>query len=162
MNDENLFLTDRMLGVLTRYLRFMGYDTKSAVSLTAGDSREDTVLLDIAKEEGRYLLTRDRELAERGKNYSAVLLKSDDVLCQVKQLFLAGLIDGSHSLGMQRCVVCNTSLRPASSDDINNTPYAPSEKKELKFMWCPLCRKLYWTGTHSLNLEKRLKKIFDR
>lgn len=132
-----LFLPDRMLGVLTRYLRFMGYDTKSAVSLTAGDSREDTVLLDIAKEEGRYLLTRDRELAERGKNYSAVLLKSDDVLCQVKQLFLAGLIDGSHSLGMQRCVVCNTSLRSASSDEINNTPYAPSEKKRAEIHVVP-------------------------
>ncbi|CVK34299.1 Mut7-C RNAse domain-containing protein [Methanoculleus bourgensis] len=34
------FLTDRMLGTLTRYLRFMGYDTMSANSLSPGNTRK--------------------------------------------------------------------------------------------------------------------------
>ncbi|MDD1677142.1 MAG: Mut7-C RNAse domain-containing protein, partial [Methanomicrobiales archaeon] len=55
-----------MLGTLTRYLRFMGYDTLSANSLEGGNAAEDTVLLRIAENEGRILLTRDRELARRG------------------------------------------------------------------------------------------------
>ncbi len=57
-----------MLGTLTRYLRFMGYDTMSANSLSPGGStREDTLLLEIAAGgDDRFLLTRDRELARRG------------------------------------------------------------------------------------------------
>jgi len=51
------FLTDRMLGTLTRYLRFMGYDTMSANSLSPGNTREDTLLLDIASKDDRILLT---------------------------------------------------------------------------------------------------------
>ncbi|MDD4126679.1 MAG: Mut7-C RNAse domain-containing protein [Methanomicrobium sp.] len=162
MNDKNLFLTDRMLGALTRYLRFMGYDTKSAVFIAEGGSREDTYLLNLAKKDGRYLLTRDCELAKRGLNEFTLYIKSDDVLCQVKQLFLAGLIDRSPEFGMQRCVVCNSQLRPANSDEIKEASYAPGKKNDLDFMWCPLCRKLYWAGTHSVNMQKRLKKVFDK
>ena len=33
---EQKFITDRMLGTLTRYLRFMGYDTTSANGLAGG------------------------------------------------------------------------------------------------------------------------------
>jgi len=150
-----------MLGSLTKYLRFMGYDTKSAVSMTLGNSREDTLLLDIAKKESRYLLTRDRELAKRGGELS-FYLESDDVLCQVEALFLAGLIKNPARFGMQRCIVCNTKLRSATPEEIKCTPYAPFGKGKGDFMWCPLCRKIYWSGTHSENMEKRIKKIFEK
>ena len=162
MNNNTLFLTDRMLGALTRYLRFMGYDTKSAASIAEGDRREDTLLLNISKNEGRYLLTRDRELAQRSRSEFVLHIKSDDVLCQVEQVFLAGLIDSSGGFGMQRCVVCNSELRPANSDEIKEASYAPCQKKDMDFMWCPLCGKLYWAGTHSVNMQKRLKKVFDK
>jgi len=161
MDYENLFLTDRMLGVLTRYLRFMGYDTKSANSLVPGNPREDTILLEIAKSDGRYLLTRDRELSRRGCNDNALYLESDDVLGQLKQLFKAGLIKNPGSIGMHRCVLCNSPLRAAKPDEVKNASYAPSEKADPDFKWCPLCGKLYWTGTHSVNMGKRLKIVFD-
>ena len=82
---EQKFITDRMLGTLTRYLRFMGYDTTSANGLLEGDKKEDTVLLAIAREEHRLLLTKDAELARRG-NASALLIRSDDVMEQVQQM----------------------------------------------------------------------------
>jgi|GEM_PF-4280056 len=55
-----------MLGTLTQYLRFMGYDTRSANELKPGNSREDTELLELAERGDRILLTRDAELARRG------------------------------------------------------------------------------------------------
>ncbi|HRR88201.1 MAG TPA: Mut7-C RNAse domain-containing protein, partial [Methanoculleus sp.] len=57
-SGERRFLTDRMLGTLTRYLRFMGYDTLSANGLSPGSTREDSLLLEIATCEDRVLLTR--------------------------------------------------------------------------------------------------------
>ena len=159
---EIRFLTDRMLGVLTRYLRFMGYDTKSANSFSPGNRREDTVLLEIAKREGRCLITRDRELARRGSPDFSFYLDSDDVLRQLKLLYNAGIIGSSFSVGMQRCVVCNAKLRSAHPDEIKNASYKPRENKNLDFKWCPVCRKLYWTGTHSANLKKRLNFVFEK
>lgn len=161
MTDKSTFLTDRMLGALTRYLRFLGYDTKSADILSNGNSNEDTILLKIAKDEGRYLLTRDKELFLRGRSESAVYIESDEVLSQIKQLFNSGLIDEEFFFGMQRCVVCNLKLRPATEKEVETASYAPKRKEFLHFMWCEKCKKLYWPGTHSLNMQKRLAKIFE-
>ncbi len=152
------FLTDRMLGTLTRYLRFMGFDVLSANSLRPGDRREDTTLLGIARHGRRILLTRDRELARRGANH-AVLVESEDVLEQVRQLVNAGLIDPDIRLRMKRCSLCNACLRRASEEEIRKTDYAPQQRNDLEFFWCPRCRKLYWMGSHGRNLAERLEEV---
>jgi uncharacterized protein with PIN domain len=150
-----LFIVDRMLGTLGRYLRFMGYDTVSATSLREGNTREDTLLLRRAVYEGRILLTRDRELARRGGEM-AVLIEDERVMPQVRQLAILGLIDPE--LRMTRCSLCNEVLRPASGHEIESAVYAPRKKKELTFFWCRNCRKLYWMGSHGRALSRRLKE----
>jgi uncharacterized protein with PIN domain len=159
-NPSVRFVTDRMLGTLTRYLRFLGYDTLSANSIRRGNPREDTLLLGIAETGGRILLTRDRELARRGSP-GAVLIESEDVLEQISQLMQNRIIPESPSLRMQRCSLCNTPLRPASPHEVAGTPYAPKEKKEKDFFWCPRCRKLYWMGSHAEHLAERLRCAAD-
>jgi uncharacterized protein with PIN domain len=149
------FLTDRMLGTLTRYLRFMGYDTMSANSLTPGSSREDTLLLEIAAEDDRVLLTRDRELARRG-GARAVYIASEAIMDQIRQIADLGLIEPG--IRMSRCSLCNTRLRPATAREIRGAAYAPREIRGRGFSWCPVCRKLYWIGSHSDRLEKCLKE----
>lgn len=152
---ERKFIADRMLGTLTRYLRFMGYDTASANGLREGDRREDTVLLEMARQQHRLLLTKDTELARRG-NESAVLIRSDDVIEQVQQLIDRGLI--RRRLTMSRCSLCNTPLREATRCEIEQTEYAPRDWRELSFFWCRHCRKLYWNGSHGKRLEERVDR----
>jgi uncharacterized protein len=154
--DGMRFLVDRMLGTLTRYLRFMGYDTLSANSLPDGNSREDTLLLEIGEREGRLLLTRDRELAKRGGS-RAVYIQSEDVIEQVRMLKDMGLI--MPVIRMNRCSVCNACLRPATAGEIRQTEYAPREVSSIAFYWCSTCQKLYWLGSHGENLTKRLLKL---
>lgn len=144
-----------MLGTLTRYLRFMGYDTMSANSLTPGSSREDTLLLEIAAEDDRILLTRDRELARRG-GARAVYIESEAIMEQIRQIADLGLIEPG--IRMSRCSLCNTRLRPATAREIREAAYAPREIRGREFSWCPACRKLYWMGSHSDRLEKCLKE----
>jgi uncharacterized protein with PIN domain len=151
------FLTDRMLGTLTRYLRFMGYDTMSANSLSRGNSREDTLLLEIAERDDRMLLTRDRELARRG-GVRAVYVRSENILEQIRQLADIGLIEPE--IRMSRCSLCNARLRPATPREIRETEYAPPVIPAREFYWCPICRKLYWMGSHGEHLERRLRKTF--
>ena len=149
------FLTDRMLGTLTRYLRLMGYDTLSANSLEPGDTREDTALLRLAREEGRILLTRDRDLARRGGD-QAVYLPGEDVMDQVRTLASLGLI--VPELVMDRCTLCNTVLRPATDEEVGEADYAPGDRATLVFFLCPSCRRIYWMGSHGRNLQASLER----
>ncbi len=144
-----------MLGTLTRYLRFMGYDTTSANGLLEGDPKEDTVLLAIAKQEHRLLLTKDAELARRG-NASALLILSDDVMEQVQQLIDRGLV--RRRLTMSRCSLCNTLLREATTCEVGQTEYAPKDWRDISFFWCRHCQKLYWNGSHGRRLEERIER----
>jgi len=152
---EQKFIADRMLGTLTRYLRFMGYDTTSANGLLEGDKKEDTVLLRIARQEHRLLLTRDAELARRGEA-SALLIRSDDVMEQVQLLIDQHLV--KRRLAMSRCSLCNTELREANSCEIEKTAYAPKDWRNLSFFWCQRCKKLYWNGSHGKQLEQRVER----
>ena len=151
--DETRFITDRMLGTLTRYLRFMGYDTTSANGLEAGNRKEDTLLIGMAAQEARILLTRDAELARRGKD-RAVYVLSEDVMEQVQQLIDAGLI--RRRLSLSRCSLCNTPLREATTCEIGETDYAPKDWRNLHFFWCGQCHRLYWNGSHGKQLEERI------
>ncbi|MDD1717646.1 MAG: Mut7-C RNAse domain-containing protein [Methanoregulaceae archaeon] len=151
--DRARFLTDRMLGTLARYLRFMGYDTLSANQLSPGDRKEDTRLLEIAGSDGRILLTRDRELAARGAPV-AVYVEDEAVIKQVRQLTSLGLVDPV--IRMSRCSLCNEPLRRAREAEISEAEYAPVRRPGLQFFWCRRCKKLYWTGSHQRNLEKRM------
>ncbi len=147
-----------MLGTLTRYLRFMGYDTMSANSLSPGSTREDTLLLEIATRDDRILLTRDRELARRG-GAQAVYIASEEIKGQIRQVADLGLIEPE--IRMSRCSLCNTRLRPATIREIQEARYAPPSARGKEFSWCPICRKLYWMGSHGDRLEQRLKESFS-
>ncbi|MGD0535518.1 MAG: Mut7-C RNAse domain-containing protein [Methanoregula sp.] len=153
-SPETRFVADRMLGTLTRYLRFMGYDTLSANGFSPGNAQEDNLLLALAQDEHRILLTRDHELARRG-NDRAVLVTEGDVLVQVQQLIDLGLI--KRRLLMSRCSLCNTVLREAGEDEIRSAGYAPRDKSGFAFLWCDRCRKLYWNGSHGQRLFERIQ-----
>ncbi|MFA4876663.1 MAG: Mut7-C RNAse domain-containing protein [Methanoregula sp.] len=149
------FIADRMLGTLTRYLRFMGYDTTSANGLAPGNRKEDTVLLGMAVQENRILLTRDAELSRRGKD-SAVFVRSEDGMEQVQQLVDLGLVEPRMILC--RCSLCNTLLRDATLPEIEGADYAPKDRNGLVFSWCGKCRKLYWNGSHGIRISDRITK----
>jgi uncharacterized protein with PIN domain len=155
---EPKFVVDRMLGTLTRYLRFMGYDTTSATKLEEGNPKEDTILLDMAVGENRFLLTKDAELARRGGE-RAILIRPDEVIAQVRQLIDGGII--RRRLAMSRCSICNTYLREANTCEIEHADYAPKDWRNLSFFWCESCKKLYWNGSHGKQLEKRIDALQD-
>ena len=152
---ETRFIADRMLGTLTRYLRVMGYDTTSANGLAEGNRKEDTLLLSMAMQEHRILLTRDAELARRGGDH-AVLIGPEVVMEQVQQLIDIGLVE--RRIAMSRCSLCNTLLREARDEEIVGADYAPRDRTGFLFCWCDHCRKLYWNGSHGRNIEERIDR----
>jgi uncharacterized protein with PIN domain len=154
MNSESgtKFFCDRMAGSLCKYLRFMGYDCISANDMPPGNSREDTIILNIAKTEHRYILTQDSELARRGEGI-AIRLISSDLGDQISQLVSAGLI--SPQIRLTRCSRCNALLMKGPGINPVN-PFAPDDET---LMHCPVCYRQYWEGTHTRNMRVRLEEM---
>jgi len=159
MTTEPRFLVDRMLGTLTRYLRLLGYDTARADTLPPGNPKEDTELLQWAEQEGRILLTRDRELAGRAGD-RGIYIGEKEILDQLALLRDLGLID--LSVRLIRCSLCNSLLEDAPEEEILAADYAPAGEGGHSFRWCPSCRRLYWMGTHTDDIIGRIGRLSHR
>ena len=100
---EPRFLVDAMLGTLASRLRALGYDTAWRRDTA------DSLILREAHDEGRIVLTQDRELAGIG-GASAHLVESKTAELQLAEVLRRfGLTPHEERL-FTRCSVCNTPL----------------------------------------------------
>lgn len=140
-----------MLARLGRWLRAAGYDT-----LIAEVGSDDGALLEAALMEGRVLLTRDRELADRAAAAVQVVhLTSGGVAAQAQELKRRLDIDWQHD-PFTRCVVDNAPLRAAGASEAHRLP--PKVRALGSPIWsCPACGRLYWQGSHHRRMTSRLQ-----
>ncbi|GGL70698.1 Mut7-C RNAse domain-containing protein [Halocalculus aciditolerans] len=145
--EETRVLLDVMLGSLARRLRMLGYDAAYALDR---DVEADDAIHDLAREESRVLLTRDRDLAERTPE--SVLLTEQDVDDQ-----LAELRDAGFELALDepaRCATCNGLLEEV--DPETAPEHAPADVDRL---WaCTACGQHYWKGSHWTDVGERLEE----
>jgi uncharacterized protein len=147
------FLADEMLGTLARWLRMMGYDTKYARGLLDGE------ILTLASEEGRIILTRDRQLAERARDHGMLISSAvpDEQLENVVRAY--GLNDDG---AMTRCTLCNGQLQLVSKDAIAGKVPERVLSSHDEFYRCPQCGQVYWKGTHWDNIMKKMGRLAAR
>lgn len=148
------FIADSMLGRLARWLRILGYDTLYYKDIN------DSLLLRIAKEDGRTLLTRDTRLIKIRGLSNFIFVHDDKPLDQLRQLFKEGIINESPSL-LSRCIHCNSILSSIPSDETEGMVPDFVLWKEDVVRRCPNCGKIYWKGTHPDKIRERLKEIFS-
>ncbi|MFC4449332.1 Mut7-C RNAse domain-containing protein [Halorussus aquaticus] len=162
---ESALLLDAMLGKLATYLRMCGYDAayaldreaRSASERTSGEERcddpggveADDDLLALAESEGRLLVTRDAELAERA---DGLLLTTKPVTDQLRELSDAGFeLELSDPT---RCAECNAEL-VAVTPGAQTPEYAP-DTDEFRVWRCPECDQYFWMGSHWASVEETL------
>ena len=154
------FIADSMLGRLARWLRLLGFDTYYSPHI------EDSLLIEIAREEKRVLLTRDTRLVKRRGVEEFLLLEENDTFAQLKKVIeVFDLLPEDRGdpcpVCFIRCSLCNSLLDDIPKEDAkDNVPeyvYRTSEN----FRKCPACGKFYWKGTHHELLLKKLKTILD-
>lgn len=144
-------LADEMVGRLARYLRAAGCDTIYARGLSDEEIRA------LAREEGRVLVTRDRELARRTPG--AILLESP-ALAEQWRAVARRLSDLPRDLAFSRCTLCNGELRgirlPPESDRAPGVPWHRLEDGRPLYR-CTACGHLYWEGSHSERLRRAIQ-----
>ncbi len=149
------FIADSMLGRLARWLRLLGYDTIYQPHI------EDGLLLRIAREDNRILLTRDTRLVKvRGvKNF--LLLQENNPFEQLKKVIRTFDLKQKESTVPGRCPVCNASLnnipKEQAKDFVPEYVYLISDS----FKQCSKCSKFYWKGTHPERFRKKLEEVLN-
>lgn len=121
---ERVLLDENIRG-LTRWLRFLGFDTLVA------QGEGDSMLLARASAEHRVFFTRDRELARRG----AVLVPGNTTPAQLTAT-LSRLGWPPEREWFSRCTLCNCPLRELP--EVAGEPYRR----------CDECGRVYWRGSH--------------
>jgi uncharacterized protein len=145
------FLVDEMLQRLGSWLRAAGYDT-----VIETNGRNDYDLLKHALADKRYLITRDRKLAEyRRAPGTVILLECENLEDCIRALGEKLDIDWLHQ-PFKRCLVCNTELQPADTAALATIPPRSRKNIEAAF-YCPTCKKVYWEGGHVDRMRHRLE-----
>src|SRR4030042_4073016 len=146
------FIADVMLGRLARWMRFLGFDT------LYGNDISDSRLLRIAREQDRFILTRDTRIIKiRGvKDY--LLIKTNDSLKQILEVTETLKLNQFHPLS--RCVKCNGLLtRVFNKQEIKDSVPEFVFLHFNVFLKCGDCNKIYWEGTHPKKFREKLHEV---
>lgn len=145
------FLADVHLGALARNLRLLGFDTLWERDL------EDETIIEIARDQQRTILTRDKGILKNGRVTHGYWLRNTDPLCQVEEVVRA--IDlASDIQPYTRCMACNGELRPVERSAIARSVPLQVFLVYRDFKKCPRCQRVYWKGSHVRRLDEIIKR----
>ena len=148
------FVLDSNLGRLARYLRLLGFDC-----LYQNDYDDETVA-NIADQEQRIVLTRDRALLQRKIITRGYFVRAVRPRPQVKEVLarfdLYRLVDP-----FNRCIRCNGDLQAVDKQVIEERLEPRTREYFDSFRICTTCGQIYWQGSHharSLRLIEELTR----
>jgi uncharacterized protein len=144
---------DAMLGALARWLRALDLD------VTYDPSLDDPELVELAVAEGRTILTRDRRLTERRRARNHILIQSDDVAEQVRQVLEALGVSPDPGRLLARCLRCNQPLAEIDPEEARAKVPPWVARTQQEFRVCPECGRIYWPGTHASRMRERLEEM---
>lgn len=148
------FVVDCMLGKLAKWLKILGFDT---LYFSRAD---DDKLLELARRERRFLLTRDHSLLNRLGNQRALFIESEDWREQVRQV-LQSLNLSPKIAPFSRCLHCNVKLKRLSRINARNLVSSFVYERARRFALCPQCGRVFWQGTHFQAMEEELSALFE-
>jgi len=145
------FIADVHLGALARHLRLLGFDTIWERDLA------DEAIVEIARDEQRIILTRDKGILKNGRVTHGYWLRNTDPLRQLEEVIRA--IDLARAIEpYTRCMECNGELQPAERSAVARSVPLQVFLVYRDFRQCRRCRRVYWKGSHL----RRLDKVIER
>lgn len=149
------FITDGMLGKLSRWLRLLGYDVQYYKSAL------DNNLIEWAASRDRILLTKDQKLVQQAmKNGVKVFfVEGTELVSMLTNLVLNFGLNLEIDLSVSRCSKCNGLLTIVSKDSIlENIPDLTSVYYN-EFWKCMECDQIYWLGSHWKKITETIEGI---
>jgi len=151
---ELKFVTDGMLGKLTRWLRMLGHDVEYTGSM------DDKELIQKAKKENRILLTRDVELYQQAiaKGADAFLVESPNQTANLANIAKRFKFKLEIDVKVSRCPKCNNKIRAVAKASVADKIPATTSSNYDEFWQCQGCGQVYWHGAHWKRIDKTLSE----
>ncbi len=142
------FICDSMLGNLAKHLRILGVDT---------------VLIENPDRLEAYKNTSDPPFffTKRTKTSSyqpTFFIRADAIEKQLEEIqnIIGPFIDPDAF--MKRCIECNALLESVAKEDIEAHVPEYIYHHHESFTRCPICKKIYWEGTHTKEMRKWIEQ----
>jgi uncharacterized protein with PIN domain len=148
-----IFIADKTLGKLAKWLRILGYDT------IYWRSDDLTGLLSRALEEGRALITKDSKLYQGKGTVRALLIQEDNPFLQLQEVLRHFRLPVNKEMLFTRCLICNASLEEVVPEEVKEEVPDYIYHTHQEFSRCPSCRKVYWAGTHYGQMAKVVERL---
>ncbi len=136
------FIADCMLGTLAKWLIILGHDVAYFARI------EDADLVSIAVRERRTILTRDRRLVQRRAARDHVLIRSQELREQIRQVLTERRLSIRPASLFHRCVRCNRRTRATPRATVRGRVPPYVFRTQRRFTRCPRCGRIYWKATH--------------
>lgn len=147
------FVLDIHLGQLARYLRLLGFDT-----VYPDANHDDADLAQIAHDEDRIMLTRDRGLLKRSIVTHGHIIRTKNSEEQLKAvLYRYKLFDEIQETS--RCLRCNGLLQSVAKAEIVDKLEPKTKLYYDEFQMCTACSQIYWQGSHYPKLREFVETI---
>lgn len=148
-----IFIADRTVGKLAKWLRILGYD---AVYWRSDDLRG---LLRRARHEGRTLITKDTKLYKGKGPVQALLIGEDNPFLQLQEVMRHFQLPVNKAHLFSRCLICNTPLEAVDPAEVREEVPDYIYHTQQAFSRCPSCRKIYWAGTHYEHMAEVVERL---
>lgn len=146
------FILTKELGRLAKWLRILGFDTEYFT-----EDKETTLIIKALQEE-RIILTRNLRLGQR-PGIKKLHISSDIFIEQLRQALRELSLKPDEAAMFTRCIICNEPLSNMEKEKVKDKVPEYVFKTQSDFVSCPICKRIYWQGSHWGNAEKTLKEI---
>ena len=149
------FIADINLGDIVKYMRVLGLDLYYDPLLS---TRE---IIEISKREKRVILTKSRKLLKFKDVSHGIFIRPGTTTEQIRRII--DFLDIKDKIKpFSRCLRCNTLLNIVLKGKIIDR--IPPKTKEFcnEYVQCQSCNKIYWKGTHFIDMEKVVRQILDQ
>lgn len=152
LNTPNFrFIADAMLGRLARWLRLLGFDTLYYKDIS------DAEVLKIAKQQDRFILTRDTHFLLFKNLSDFLLISSNNTLEQLIETITALNIK---EFSISRCVKCNGVLvGSVEREEVKGLVPEHIYMHFDKFLKCGVCGNIYWEGSHMRRSRETIHRM---
>lgn len=147
-----LFIADAHLGKLARDLRMLGFDVLYRNDFADAD------VVHIATQENRIVLTRDRDLLIRKAIERGCYLYATSPSAQLHQV-IARYQLADRITPLSRCLNCNGLLCAVDRQAVLHRLPARSSACSRHFFICAGCEQVYWDGSHTARMRKRVAEM---
>ncbi len=150
------FAADCMLGTLAKWLILLGHDVAYSPRI------EDHELVRLARREGRTILTRDRRLVLRRDARDHILIESQVLREQIRQVLVERRLRIRKDTLFRRCIKCNRRTRAVAKSSVSAEVPPYVYRTQRRFTRCPGCGQVFWRATHVSRMLLDLKERLGR